>query len=127
MTPNIVFFFVDDMGVGDASCLNPDGKIKTPHIDRLAAEGGGRMAVIGLSGDQAVRSVSERYPTVAVLDPAQAKGLEFDAVLVMEPADIIAQEAGVALIYIAVTRATRRLGIAHTKPLPASLVGLVSG
>ena len=39
MKPNIVFFFVDDMGYGDASCLNPDGKIKTPNIDRLAAEG----------------------------------------------------------------------------------------
>lgn len=37
--PNIVFFFVDDMGYGDASCLNPDGKIKTPNIDRLAEEG----------------------------------------------------------------------------------------
>ena len=37
--PSIVFFFVDDMGYGDASCLNPEGKIKTPNIDRLAAEG----------------------------------------------------------------------------------------
>jgi len=37
--PNILVFFVDDMGYGDASCLNPEGKIKTPHIDRLAAEG----------------------------------------------------------------------------------------
>ena len=37
--PNVVFFFVDDMGYGDASCLNPDGKIKTPNIDRLAAQG----------------------------------------------------------------------------------------
>ncbi len=37
--PNIVYFFVDDMGYGDASCLNPDGKIKTPNIDRLAVEG----------------------------------------------------------------------------------------
>lgn len=39
MRPNIVFFFVDDMGYGDASCLNPEGKIRTPNIDRLAAEG----------------------------------------------------------------------------------------
>jgi len=38
-TPNIVYFFVDDMGYGDASCLNPEGKIKTPNIDRLAREG----------------------------------------------------------------------------------------
>ena len=37
--PNIVYFFVDDMGYGDASCLNSDGKIKTPNIDRLAGEG----------------------------------------------------------------------------------------
>ncbi len=36
---NIVFFFVDDMGYGDASCLNPHGRIKTPNIDRLACEG----------------------------------------------------------------------------------------
>lgn len=39
MKPNIVYFFVDDMGYGDASCLNPEGKIKTPNIDRLAEEG----------------------------------------------------------------------------------------
>lgn len=37
--PNIVYFFVDDMGYGDASCLNPHGKIQTPNIDRLAKEG----------------------------------------------------------------------------------------
>lgn len=30
---------VDDMGYGDVSCLNPQGKIKTPNIDRLAKEG----------------------------------------------------------------------------------------
>jgi arylsulfatase A len=37
--PNIVYFFVDDMGYGDVSCLNPEGKITTPNIDRLASEG----------------------------------------------------------------------------------------
>ncbi len=37
--PNIVVCLVDDMGYGDASCLNPDGKISTPYCDRLAAEG----------------------------------------------------------------------------------------
>jgi len=37
--PNIVCFLVDDMGCGDASCLNPAGKIKTPHLDRFAREG----------------------------------------------------------------------------------------
>ena len=37
--PNIVVFFVDDMGYGDVSCLNPSGKIPTPNFDRLASEG----------------------------------------------------------------------------------------
>ena len=37
--PNIVYFFVDDMGYGDVSCLNPEGKIPTPNFDRLADEG----------------------------------------------------------------------------------------
>ena len=37
--PNIVFILADDMGYGDPQCYNPDSKIPTPHIDRLAAEG----------------------------------------------------------------------------------------
>jgi len=37
--PNIIFFLVDDMGYGDLSCLNPNGKIKTPNFDKLAEDG----------------------------------------------------------------------------------------
>lgn len=37
--PNIVLILADDMGWGDAQCYNPNSKIPTPHIDRLAAEG----------------------------------------------------------------------------------------
>jgi arylsulfatase A len=38
--PNIVLIMCDDLGYGDVQCLNPkNGKIKTPHIDQLAAEG----------------------------------------------------------------------------------------
>ena len=37
--PNIIIVYVDDMGYGDASCLNPKSKFKTPNIDRLAKEG----------------------------------------------------------------------------------------
>ncbi len=38
--PNVVIIYADDLGYGDPHCYNPDrGKIPTPHIDRLAAEG----------------------------------------------------------------------------------------
>lgn len=37
--PNIVFILADDMGYGDPACCNPQGRIATPHLDRLAQEG----------------------------------------------------------------------------------------
>ena len=38
--PNIVYILADDLGDGDVQCLNPQrGKISTPHLDRLAAQG----------------------------------------------------------------------------------------
>lgn len=37
--PNIVVILADDTGYGDVGCYNPDSKIPTPNIDRLAAEG----------------------------------------------------------------------------------------
>lgn len=37
--PNIVILLVDDMGYGDPGCYNPQSKIATPNIDRLAREG----------------------------------------------------------------------------------------
>ena len=37
--PNIVYILADDLGTGDLSCLNPESKLKTTHLDRLAADG----------------------------------------------------------------------------------------
>ena len=37
--PNIVYILADDMGYGDVSALNPESKIHTSHMDRLAKEG----------------------------------------------------------------------------------------
>lgn len=37
--PNVVLLFVDDLGYGDVSCLNPESKIHTKNLDQLASEG----------------------------------------------------------------------------------------
>ena len=37
--PNIVILYADDMGYGDLAIQNPESKIPTPHLDRLAREG----------------------------------------------------------------------------------------
>ena len=37
--PNIIYILCDDLGYGDVKCLNPEGKIATPNMDRLARDG----------------------------------------------------------------------------------------
>jgi DNA helicase IV len=59
---------------------------------------------------------------VAVLTANEAKGLEFDTVIVVEPADILADSArGSHHLYVALTRATRRLLVLHSRELPAGM------
>ena len=59
-------------------------------------------------------------PDVPGAVPAsETKGLEFDAVLVVEPERILADgPRGAAELYVALTRATQRLGVLHLGPLP---------
>ena len=59
---------------------------------------------------------------VSLLALGDAKGLEFDSVVVVEPARIVAQPPeGLRALYVAVTRCTRRLAIVHREPLPELL------
>jgi DNA helicase IV len=59
---------------------------------------------------------------VTLLALQDAKGLEFDSVIVVEPARIVAQPPeGLRALYVALTRCTRRLAIVHREPLPGPL------
>ena len=92
--------------------------VVTEQVARLQEEvGAGSVAVIAPDG--ATLNVD-----ALLLPPRAAKGLEFDAVIVVEPQRILAEDAGAAELYVALTRATQRLGVVHTEPLPEALTVL---
>jgi DNA helicase IV len=63
--------------------------------------------------------------TPGTVAPSDTKGLEYDAVLVVAPEEIMADgPRGAADLYVALTRATQRLGVLHTGELPTALRGL---
>lgn len=84
--------------------------------------------------EEFVREEARREGTSVVIGPpgvpgavpaSETKGLEFDAVLVVEPQHILTEgPRGAAELYVALTRATQRLGVLHRDPLPQALRGL---
>jgi DNA helicase IV len=59
---------------------------------------------------------------VSVLTVAGAKGLEFDAVVLVEPAAIVTESArGLNDLYVALTRPTQRLHVVYTAALPPGM------
>ncbi|MBY8342584.1 AAA family ATPase [Streptomyces spinosirectus] len=58
---------------------------------------------------------------VVLLDPRQSKGLEFDSVLVVEPGLYRTSD-----LYVALTRATQRLGVVHSRALPKALAAVLA-
>jgi len=89
----------------------------------LADEVATALTVAGVAfGD--TRRTADLDDPVALLLPPAAKGLEFDAVVVVEPARIVREEPGGArILYVALTRAVQHLGVFHAEPLPAALAG----
>jgi DNA helicase IV len=107
---------------------------KASEVARVAGTRGGTVALIaptamhaelvsllgdlGASADAALALDSP----ISVLDATDAKGLEFDHVVVVEPAALVnTDRAGLRLLYVTITRATKTLAIVHSAPLPEAL------
>jgi DNA helicase IV len=101
---------------------------------RSASSSGGTVAVVApaalhdaitraLHDEGAIADSPEAIDApIAVLSPLDAKGLEFDHVIVVEPARLVpADRAGLRLLYVVLTRATRALTVVHSEPLPEAL------
>jgi DNA helicase IV len=108
-----------------------EGAELAPVAVRTARELAGAYASAAVIAPPAVRPDVEAAvaalpddarPRITVLDPPDAKGLEFDAVVVVEPAAIAGETArGLRLLYVALTRAVQELVVVHRLPLPAGL------
>jgi DNA helicase IV len=98
---------------GSIGVIVPDARV-APVLDELAAAG---IAAENLDEEDDVR--------VSVVPATSAKGLEFDSVVLLEPAEIVAAEsdrtAGLRRLYVTLTRAVSRLIIVHEQPLPDEL------
>lgn len=96
------------------------------------AVGAGRVAVLGPKGQvDELRKIipaasgADLDAPVTVLTVTQAKGLEFDAVVLVDPAAIVAESPhGLNDLYVALTRSTQRLCILHLGNLPTPLTTL---
>lgn len=82
-------------------------------LDLVDVVDDGRVALIGCSPPDV------DHARIRSLTPAASKGMEFDAVIVIEPAEIVEQPHGLGLLYVALTRTTDRLEIVHERPLPS--------
>ncbi|MFH5823232.1 HelD family protein [Georgenia sp. AZ-5] len=114
------------------------GAVVAAAREEAATLAGGNLAVIapgprvpelGAALAGAVPGVSygdgpDLRAPVTVLTPDQAKGLEFDGVLVADPAGMLAAPRGLSALYVAMTRPTRRLGVVHAGPVPGVLAHL---
>jgi superfamily I DNA/RNA helicase len=66
-------------------------------------------------------AVEAEFP-FPILTPRQAKGLEFDHVVVVEPAAVADDgDRGLRELYVALTRPTKTLVVVHARPLPDGL------
>jgi DNA helicase IV len=129
-----------DVNVPGATSLRNDGELTLSQVDDLTA--GTVEAVrhaLKFEGSVGVIAAESRVPSietalaaadvatgdaehdvrVSVLPATVAKGLEYDHVIVVEPAEIVeAEPRGMNRLYVVLTRAVSRLAIVHDRPMP---------
>ncbi len=83
------------------------------------------LADLGVPFDRVGRAGLPGADAVALVDADRVKGLEFDAVIVVEPAAIVGDDAqrrrGLRRLYVALTRSVQHLGLVHSQGLPPEL------
>ena len=98
----------------------PEGSVAVIATASMIDELSSALTGAGLPfGEASLQGLESPITLVAVED---VKGLEFDSVIVVEPALIVAHAPqGLRSLYVALTRPTRRLSVVHSLPLPEAL------
>lgn len=107
-TEKLVAEVTDSSGAGRIAVIAVDGRLEAVATALRAA---GLRPAIGTGS-----SAADLDAPLVVLTPREAKGLEFDVVVLVEPAEVIDASAGD--LYVAMTRPTRALHVLHDRPLP---------
>ena len=105
--------FVGPDGAGRVAVVVPAGRVGEVREQLVEAHGSTPL----LAGPAAALP-GALAAALTVLSPTQSKGLEFDAVVLVEPAEILAATSGASDLYVAMTRPTQRLVVVHAQPLP---------
>lgn len=106
--------------VGSLRAELPKGRIAVIAPDDRCTTVSAGLRAAGLPHGLAASSGLDEPLTVVPV--SVVKGLELDAVVVVEPADIVAQpQLGLRALYVALTRSTQRLSIVHAAELPEPL------
>jgi len=111
--------------------LNRDGSLAViaadPDVATLGAALRDAALPVATLAAGGAGEAGDAVPRAALVPASLAKGLEFDQVIVAEPAAIVDAEAGTRLglrrLYVTLTRAVSALTVVHTLPLPAPLRG----
>lgn len=115
----------DDLADLVIAAVSNDRELGGGTLAVVAAPGSARTladALRGRFGDDVGVGPAGLSRSIAVLTPPDVKGLEFDAVVVAEPEEILAEHGrGAAALYVAMTRPTQRLHVVATLGLPEGI------
>lgn len=111
---------MQDVDAGVRLALEVEGTVAVvAPRDRLAAL---QESLAGAFGHRVGFGAEGLSSDITVLSAQEAKGLEFDSVVVVDPVAIVDEsERGAAALYVAMTRPTQRLVFAEANTLPLGL------
>lgn len=96
----------------------------TTELERLDQADGGLVALLTSDVGAPAARAAVAGTAIQAMSAREAKGLEFDSVVVVEPADVATVPSD---LYVALTRPTKRLVLVHAQPLPRGLAEATAG